>query len=217
MRTAFEFYNEWKLAHVNQQGRSVSAIAGLVFWVRPPVGRLKLNIDAAILKDPTTVGVGMVLRDSDGLLVACKSVVLLFCCSIKEVEAAGLREGLQWLLELHHFEVDEELDAKIVVDAFHLEPLAIDEFGCIIDDCRGLVATSYFSIQFVKRQENRPTHCLARTVRSHTSHFISFSIPSIFEDTLLADLLIFLIKLSACLSKKKKKSSFNQNHHFLNM
>ena len=43
-----------------------------------------------------------------------------------------------------------ELDAKIVVDAFHSEPLAIDEFGCIIGDCRGLVTNSYFSILFVK-------------------------------------------------------------------
>ena len=44
-----------------------------------------------------------------------------------------------------------ELDAKIVVDAFLSEPLAIDKFGCIIGDCRGLVVNSYFSIQFVKR------------------------------------------------------------------
>ena len=143
-----------------------------------------------MLNDPTIVGVGMVLRDSNGLLFACKYVVLPFCCSVKEAEAAGLREGLQWLLELHHFEVDVELDANIVVDAFHSEPLVIDEFGCIIGDCRGLVANSYFSIQFVKRQANRPAHCLARAARSHASHFISFSIPSILEDTLLAYLFI---------------------------
>ena len=123
-------------------------------------------------------------------MVACKSVVLPFCCSVKEAKAVCLRKGLQWLLELHHFEVDVELDAKIVVDAFHSEPLAIDEFGCIIGDCRGLVANSYFSIQFVKRQANRATHFLARATRSHASPFISFSIPSILEDTLLADLLI---------------------------
>ena len=135
MRTAFEFCNKWKLARVNQQGRYVGTIASLVCWVRPPVRRLKLNIDAAMLKDPTVVGVGMVLRDSDGLLVPCKSVVLPFCYSVKDAEAAGLRKGLQWLLELHHFEVDVESDAKIMVDAFHSEPLAIDEFGCIIGDC----------------------------------------------------------------------------------
>ena len=88
-----------------------------------------------MLKAPTVVGVGMVLHDSDGLLVVCKYVVLSFCCSVKEDEAAGFCEGLQWPLELHHFEVDVELDAKIVVDAFHSEPLAIDEFGCIIGDC----------------------------------------------------------------------------------
>ena len=81
-----------------------------------------------MLKYPTAIGVGMVLRDSDELLVACKFVVLPFCCSVKETEAVGLHEGLQWLLELHHFEVDVELDAKIVVDAFHSEPLDIDEF-----------------------------------------------------------------------------------------
>ena len=81
-----------------------------------------------------------------------------------------------------------ELDAKIVVDAFHLKPLAIDEFGCIIGDCRGSVANSYFSIQFVKRQANRSAHCLARV--EHASPFISFSILSILDDTLLADLFI---------------------------
>ena len=91
VRTAFEFYNEWKLARVNMQGRSVGTITGLVCWVRPPIGRLKLNIDAAMLTDPTTVGVGMVLRDSDGLLVACKSVVLPFCCSVKEASSWSSR------------------------------------------------------------------------------------------------------------------------------
>ena len=117
-----------------------------------------------MLKDPIAVGVGMVLRDYDRLLVACKSIVLQFCCSVKEAEVVGLREGLQLLLELHHFEVDVELDAKIVVDVFHSEPLDIHEFGCIIGDCRCLVANSYFSIQFVKRQANRPAHCLTRVL-----------------------------------------------------
>ena len=48
-----------------------------------------------MLKSPTTIGVGMVLRDSDGLFVACKYVVLSFCCFVKEAEAVGLRERLQ--------------------------------------------------------------------------------------------------------------------------
>ena len=102
-------------------------------WVRPPVGQLKLNIDAAMLKDPTVVGVGMVLRDSDGLLVACKSVVLPFRCFVKEAEAASLREGLQWLLELHHFEVDV---AKIVVEDFTRSPLllmSLDALSVIVE------------------------------------------------------------------------------------
>ena len=146
MRIAFEFCNEWKLARVNQPGRFVGTIAGLVCWVRLLVGRLKLNIEVAMLKDPTTIGVGMVLRDSDGLLIACKSVVLSFYCYVKEAEVVGLREGLQWMLELHHFEVDVELDAKIVVDAFNLEPLVINEFGCINGDYQGLIANGYFSI-----------------------------------------------------------------------
>ena len=48
-----------------------------------------------MLKDPIAIRVGMVFRDSDGLLVTCKPIVLPFCCSVKEVEAVGLREGLQ--------------------------------------------------------------------------------------------------------------------------
>ena len=115
---------------------SVGAIAGLVCWVRPPVMRLKLNIDAAMQKDPTVVGVGMVLRDSDGLLVECKSVVLPFCCSVKEAEATCLREGLQWLLELHHFEVDVELDVKLWKMHFTRSPFlltSLDALSVIIE------------------------------------------------------------------------------------
>ena len=129
----------------------------------------------------------LVLRDSDGLLVACKYIVLLFCCSVKKVEADGFCDYNGCL---SFIEVDAELDVNIVVDAFHSEPLTIDGFGCIISDCRGLVANSYFSIQFVKRQANKSTHCLNRVARSHASPFISFLIPSILEDILLADLLI---------------------------
>ena len=58
MRTAFEFCNEWKLACVNQQGRSAGTIAGLICWVRPPVRRLKLNIDVAIV-GATSFGPGL--------------------------------------------------------------------------------------------------------------------------------------------------------------
>ena len=38
-----------------------------------------------------------------------------------------------------------------MVDAFHLESLALDELGSIIGDCQGLIVNSYFSIQFGKR------------------------------------------------------------------
>ena len=40
VRIAFEFCNEWKLDSVNQKGRFVDTIAGLVYWVRPPVRQL---------------------------------------------------------------------------------------------------------------------------------------------------------------------------------
>ena len=39
-----------------------------------------------------------------------------------------------------------ELDVKIVLDAFHSELLAIDQFECIIGDCRGLVINNYLFI-----------------------------------------------------------------------
>ena len=83
-----------------------------------------------------------------------------------------------------------ELDAKIMVDAFHSEPLAIDKFECIIDDYRSLVANSYFSIQFIKRYANRQTHCLPKAVHFNTSFFISFFIFFILKDILLVDLII---------------------------
>ena len=54
----------------------------------------------------------------------------------------------------------------------------------------GLVANSYFSIQFIKQQTNRSTHCLARAACSHASPFISFSIPSILDNILLVGLFI---------------------------
>ena len=66
-----------------------------VMWNRPPPAMLKINVDGAISKRPKLVGVGFVIRDDTGRLVAamCRSIAMPL--GPLEVEAKAFEAGLQ--------------------------------------------------------------------------------------------------------------------------
>ncbi|KAK4834001.1 hypothetical protein QYF36_014754 [Acer negundo] len=65
-----------------------------VAWLPPPFGTLKLNSDATVKEDSPHIGLGAIIRDSSGKMVAALAKPLVGNYSAKIGEFLAIREGL---------------------------------------------------------------------------------------------------------------------------
>ena len=70
---------------------------GDVAWTKPPRGRIKANVDAAIFKTQWSIGVGCVIRDSSGNMVMAGSKNIMGAYPLREAKELSLKEALSLL------------------------------------------------------------------------------------------------------------------------
>ncbi|XP_062114633.1 uncharacterized protein LOC133825746 [Humulus lupulus] len=136
---------------------------GVSSWKKPPVGKLKINTDAAMFIDSQCFSFAGVARDEDGKVVeaisSCRSGVV----SPEIAEAIGIREVLSWVKRKKWPNVMIETDSLLCVQALRSSIVMESYFGGIIDDCKLLCEKlGSVSISFVKRSANRAAHAIAR-------------------------------------------------------
>ncbi|KAK1564397.1 hypothetical protein Q3G72_002354 [Acer saccharum] len=83
-------------------------------WLKPALGRLKLNLDGSSLGNPGPAGGGHVLRDSSGNFIFGFSK-FFGLCSNNEAELRAVVEGISICKHLGHDGIDIECDYDIVV------------------------------------------------------------------------------------------------------
>ncbi|XVF40890.1 hypothetical protein PTKIN_Ptkin01aG0153100 [Pterospermum kingtungense] len=115
-------------------------------WLKPVAPALKCNLDAALLLQLNSTGLYIVLRDAQGVFVACRTLV-----------CPGLRN------------VIFESDAKIVVDAMPSSSVDNSEFGSVIASCRTLFEDDDFCLCSARQQANKVVRGLARAAYSYAS------------------------------------------------
>ncbi|KAL8488022.1 hypothetical protein ACS0TY_024339 [Phlomoides rotata] len=152
-------------------------------WHRPPVGRLKLNVDTAFFEDSAEMGFGMVIRDNNGVHFFNHTLAMPGVYAPEEGEAIGLFEALSWIKELDIRNVEIEMDAQVVVSAFNSrDSSSISVFGDIIQACKNVfISYPHCKVGWVNRQANELAHNLARVARDFTSPFVWAELPAIVE------------------------------------
>ncbi|KAM6571333.1 hypothetical protein CsatA_015413 [Cannabis sativa] len=132
-------------------------------WTAPPQGRLKLNTDAAIDKERNIVGIGAILRDSDGYVIAALSKPIQGNFKAEEMEALGLALSLNWLLS-HNLSVDYiETDSLLVVQGLTSSHVFLSAFHAILNNVNYLVSLfPRAQIGHVPRSANTYAHTLAK-------------------------------------------------------
>ena len=101
-------------------------------WVRPDVGVVKCNCDAALFQTEGYTGMGCVLRDNQGEFIGYHSTKIHGVLSSRDVEVYGLRQAIIWVLILEFTSVVFELEVKMVVDAFYATCDDNSEFGIAV-------------------------------------------------------------------------------------
>lgn len=134
-------------------------------WTPPEAGALKVNVDVSIREGAESFGIGMVLRDHEGVFMAGKTLCLQAPSSVFEGEAIGVREALSWIADQHLEDrrVYVESDSQLTVRAIHNEDVNYLEVGVVVESCyQKLQQLEHVSLSFIRRNANRVAHELAR-------------------------------------------------------
>ncbi|GMN68400.1 hypothetical protein TIFTF001_037459 [Ficus carica] len=107
-------------------------------WQPPSLGHLKLNVDAGCREECGFVGVGAVVRDSDGVVIACLARKLVGSFPPLTAEFLALREGLEFVASCGVRVSEVETDALLVVQAIVTSDPP-DDLDPIVYDIRALL------------------------------------------------------------------------------
>ncbi|XP_030940101.1 uncharacterized protein LOC115965032 [Quercus lobata] len=157
-----------------------------VTWSPPRTPFLKINYDGAVFRDSNSAGLGVVVRDSMGEVLASLVENIPLPQTVANVEAAVARRAIMLARELNLSSIILEGDSEIINRAIQAEEQSLASYGNLIEEIK-LHAESFlsFRISLVRRNRNSVAHSLAR----HVSGLIVWmeEVPSHILPVLLAD------------------------------
>ena len=145
------------------QSKTQAQSAPAARWMPPRMLRYKVNYDGDVFKETNEASIGIIVRDSSGLVMASLVQKVLFPHSIPSIEAWAAKRSIEFALEIGLPEAEFEGDSQIIVTALKDTHPSLAPFGLLIEDAKGLARKlQQFSFSHVKRQGNGLAHALAR-------------------------------------------------------
>ena len=133
-------------------------------WKPPDSGVHKIDFDGALFLEQRCTSLGVVVRDSTGLVIAALSQRVRLPGSVDVVEALAACRAMHFAreLNLHHMmiEGDSLRVIQAIIDTWLVQTLC----GHIIDEIRLLSLLFTCSFLHVNRKGNILAHALARRV-----------------------------------------------------
>lgn len=137
-------------------------------WKPPPSSRFKkLNFDAAIFKEVDATGMGAIIRNENGEVMASLSVKGPPVTYSEEAEILACRRTVEFAMDCGFLELVVEGDNQLVMDALRLEKSLLSRVGHIFQDVLCLLKGLRWSqVQFTRRSANTGAHALARHAKN---------------------------------------------------
>jgi ribonuclease HI len=166
MREAIISIEDFKRANVpTEKENDFQAIpVPPVQWKAHSLGLYKINWDAAIDMKNRRMGVGIIARDYQGLVVAAHSLTLHGYTDSLVAEAWAALHAVDLAKESGLLDIILEGDALQVVNEINLAIHFFSKIGHFTDDIRSVLhSLRSFRIIHVKREANSAAHVLAKT------------------------------------------------------
>jgi len=122
--------------------------------------RYKCNVDAFFSDSFDRVGIGICIRDEEGAFVVARTEWFSPMLGVDVGEALGLLKAMEWVRDLHLWNMDFEVDSKTVVDIVYGRNEGVSKFSEITNSCTRLLCTDLMNshVKFVRRQANEVAH-----------------------------------------------------------
>ncbi|XP_042958077.1 uncharacterized protein LOC122293606 [Carya illinoinensis] len=132
-------------------------------WKKPDALVCKFNWDAAIDATNKRVGIGVIVRDSEGEILACMCLRMNNLLKPACAEAYALRRAMFFCLELGCSSAVFEGDSLVVVNATNSGCEVSLDYSVIIEDTRKMLSNDgKWSVKFTHREANNVAHTLAK-------------------------------------------------------
>ena len=132
-------------------------------WLPPPEGVFKVNFDAALFGNSGMAGIGVVVRDCEGEIIAALSQKIREPHSMDAAEALACSRVVDFVKELSLFSMIVEGDSLRVVQAATNKRENLNFFGHVIKEIYGSCSNfTRISFQHVRREGNKLAYALAR-------------------------------------------------------
>ena len=129
----------------------------------PPLGSFKVNVDGALFSKTKQSGVGVMVRDEKGNVIAAMSRKLDFPLEVLETKAKALEIGVNFAKEVGLRDVVFKGDSQLIINAVHSFGEAAASVQNIIHGVlRNAQCFRTFDFLHIKRQGNAPAHLLAQ-------------------------------------------------------
>ena len=132
-------------------------------WRPPGVGMFKANYDGAVFAESEEAGIGVIVRDSKGDVIAALAEKIPYPGSVEVLEALAARRAAKFVVELGLSAAELEGDSEVVWRALKAADGAHSALGVIIKDTMSIVGSlRTFSFSHTRRQGNCAAHALAK-------------------------------------------------------
>ena len=135
-------------------------------WSPPGSSMMKTNFDGALFGESDQAGLGVVIRNSEGQVMAALSEKIQKPHSVQSVELLAARRAITFCIETGFQNSIFEGDSKLVIKLLRGMGLVKSQDGHIIKDILSYAnSLQSFSFSHVSRQGNVVAHALAQKAR----------------------------------------------------
>ncbi|KAL0014778.1 hypothetical protein SO802_001847 [Lithocarpus litseifolius] len=189
VRSSLRIWDEFQVANEKPQTTRES-ITMEIKWCPPQLGSYKVNVDGAVFTKQKQVGIGVVIRDSAGEVIAALSHKLARPLGALETEAKAMEVGIQFALDVGVWDVIFEGDALSICNALRgVGEVATLVQNLVVGMSQRVKAFRSYAFSHTKRQGNIPAHLLAHYARNIVSYVAWLEeCPSLIEHACAHDL-----------------------------
>ena len=138
-----------------------------ITWTPPLPPSLKINYDGAVFKETKEAGIGVVIKDSTGQVIASMVERVSMPQTVAEVEALAARRVVKFAKELYLQSIIVEGDSELITRALQQEGPSFACYGQLIEETQELFGLfNSCNVTDVRRKGNSLAHNLARHVSS---------------------------------------------------
>ena len=141
-------------------------IPGRTKW-RPPLGEMyKTNFDGVVFAESREARIGVVIRNSNGEVVAALSEKIPYPDSMEVLEVLAVRRAAQFAVEVGICQSVFEGDSEVVCKALKAADGGHPSIGQFVKDFLSTMSSlRTFSFSHTRRQGNSVAHTLAKKAR----------------------------------------------------